>query len=279
MIEHLQIASIRRLSVHFYKHWLKIMFFAMPFLLGLSTPRDSYRQIKQDCLSRGEKMEYRVHYGFINAGEAIMKTDQAIHTVNGRQCYKVDVYGNTVGFFDMITQVRDNWGTYIDTSAIVSQTFYQSIQEGKYRKKEVIQFDQLRHNAIVNRLNKNDSSLIRKDTIATQPHMQDIVSGYYYLRTFDFSKMSEGEVFTISGFFDDTTYNVQVKFLGREKLKTKIGEFDTVILSPIMPKNSFFRGKNPIRAWISDDKKRIPLKVKAELLIGSLEIDIRAYSP
>jgi hypothetical protein len=22
-----------------------------------------------------------------------------------------------------------------------------------------------------------------------------------------------------------------------------------------MPKNSFFRGKNPIKAWISDDKK------------------------
>jgi hypothetical protein len=44
-----------------------------------------------------------------------------------------------------------------------------------------------------------------------------------------------------------------------------------------MPKNSFFRGTNPIKAWISDDKKRIPLKVKAELIIGSLEIDIRTY--
>jgi hypothetical protein len=45
-----------------------------------------------------------------------------------------------------------------------------------------------------------------------------------------------------------------------------------------MPKNTFFRGNNPIKAWISDDKFRIPLKVKAELLIGALEIDIRSYS-
>jgi hypothetical protein len=48
-------------------------------------------------------------------------------------------------------------------------------------------------------------------------------------------------------------------------------------MSPIMPKISFFRGKNPIKAWISDDKLRIPLKVKAELIIGSVEIDIRSY--
>jgi len=250
----------------------------MPFLLGLSAPQDSYRKINQDCLSKGEQIEYRVHYGFINAGEAVMKTDNAIHIVNARPCYKVDVFGNTVGFFDMITHVRDNWGTYIDTSAIVSQTFYQSIQEGKYLKKEVIQFDQLGHNAIVHRLHKNDSTLIKKDTITTLPHIQDLVSGYYYMRTFNFTNMNVDEIFTVTGFFNDTTYQVQVKFLGREKIKTKIGEFDSFVVSPIMPKNSFFRGKNPIRAWISDDRKRIPLKVKAELIIGALEIDIRSYN-
>ncbi|MDZ7607872.1 MAG: DUF3108 domain-containing protein [Cyclobacteriaceae bacterium] len=277
MIDYHQIAPVRFLSRCFFNHWQKIIFLVFPIILGLSARQDSYRKIKQDCLSRGEQIEYRVHYGFINAGEAIMKTDKAIHTVNARPCYKVDVYGNTVGFFDMITHVRDNWGTYIDTSALVSQRFYQSIQEGKYLKKEVIQFDQLGHNAIVHRLNKHDSTLIKKDTIATLPHMQDLVSGYYYMRTFDFSKMNVDEIFTVSGFFDDTTYQIQVKFLGREKIKTKIGEVNSFVVSPIMPKNSFFRGKNPIRAWISDDKNRIPLKVKAELLIGALEIDIRSY--
>ncbi len=278
MIDCKQMTTRCFLSKYFNQHWQKITFLVLPFLLGLSGPQDSYRIIKQDCLSTGERIEYKVHYGFINAGEAIMQTDKSIHTVNERPCYKVDVYGNTVGFFDMITQVRDNWGTYIDTSAIVSQTFYQSIHEGKYHKKEVIQFDQLNHNAIVHKLHKHDSTLIKKDTISTLPHIQDLVSGYYYMRTFNFSKMNVGEIFTVSGFFDDTTYQVQVKFLGREKLKTKIGELDALVLSPIMPKNSFFRGKNPIRAWLSDDKRRIPLKVKAELIIGALEIDIRSYN-
>ncbi len=259
------------------RHRQKLVLLLLPLVLGLTERHDAYRKVKHDCISTGEQIEYRVHYGFINAGEAVMKTDKKIFKLNDRYCYKIDIYGRTVGFFDMVTQVRDNWGTYLDTSAVVSHMFYQSIQEGKYLKKEVIQFDQLHQAAIVNRLHKKDSTLIKKDTIATLPNMQDIVSGYYYMRTFNFDKMKADEIFSLTGFFDDTTYNIKVKFLGREKLKTKIGEFESFVISPIMPENSFFRGKNPIRAWISDDRNRIPLKVKAELLIGSLEIDIKSY--
>jgi hypothetical protein len=247
------------------------------FFLGSGDKQARYRVVKQECLNPGERIEYRVHYGFINAGEATMEIDKGIHRINGRPCYKIDVFGRTKGFFDMITTVRDNWGTYLDTSAIVSQRFYQSIKEGKYMKKEVIEFDQINNIALVNRLDKKDSTLIKKDSISTMPNIQDLVSGYYYMRTFNYDTMKTDQIFTVSGFFDDTTYTVKVRFLGREKLNTKIGEFDAFLMSPIMPKNSFFRGQNPIKAWISDDKMRIPLKVKAELLIGSIEIDIRSY--
>ena len=255
--------------------WICII--SLPFLLGLSDKTDPYRIIDQECLIPGERIEYRVHYGFINAGEAILQIDENIHTVNQRPCYKIDVFGRTTGFFDMITTVRDNWGTYLDTSAVVSQMFYQTIKEGKYMKKEVIEFDQIKNLAVVNRLNKEDSSLIRKDSIEIPLNIQDIVSGYYYMRTFDYDTMKTNQIFTVTGFFDDTTYHVKVKFLGRDKLQTKLGVFDSFMISPIMPKNTFFRGKNPIKAWVSDDRYRIPLKVKAELLIGSLEIDIRSY--
>jgi hypothetical protein len=246
-------------------------------IMGSDGKKDPYRVLQQDCLVPGERIEYRVHYGFINAGEAVLAIDDEVHQINERACYKIDVKGRTKGLFDMVTRVRDHWGTYLDTTAIVSQRFYQSIKEGKYLKKEVIEFDQINHAAVVNRLDKKDSSLIKKDTIKTLPHMQDLVSGYYYMRTFNFDTMKLDDIFTVTGFFDDTTYHVDVKFLGRDKLKTKIGTFDTFLMSPIMPKNSFFRGKTPVKAWISDDRLRIPLKVKAELIIGSLEIDVRSY--
>jgi hypothetical protein len=254
-----------------------IIFFISIFFIGFGEKQNAFRIIEQNYLVPGERIEYRVHYGFINAGEAIMEIDKEIYEFNNRPCYKIDVFGRTKGLFDMVTTVRDNWGTYVDTAAVFSHLFYQTIKEGKYLKKEIIEFDQVNNIALVNRLDKKDSTLIKKDSIETLPNMQDLVSGYYYMRTFDYDTMETNQIFTVTGFYDDTTYHIKVKFLGREQLKTKVGTFDTFLMSPIMPKNSFFRGKNPIKAWISDDKKRIPLKVKAELLIGSIEIDIKAY--
>lgn len=267
--------GFKGLTIGNFCSWVILAF--SPYLFSFGDKNQSYRFVEQECLIPGERIEYRVHYGFINAGEAVLKIDESIHSINDRPCYKIDIFGRTKGFFDMVTSVRDNWGTYLDTSAVVSQMFYQSIKEGKYLKKEVIEFDHRRNVALVNRLDKKDSTLIKKDIIDIPPNIQDVVSGYYYMRTFDYDTMTADQIFSVTGFFDDTTYQVNVKFLGREKLKTKIGEFDAFLISPIMPENSFFRGKNPIKAWISDDKFRIPLKVKAELLIGSLEIDIRDY--
>ena len=122
--------------------WILVLL--SPYLFGFGDKDKALQYSEHDSLILGERLEYRVHYGFINAGEAVVQVDENIHEINNRPCYKVDVYGRTKGFFDMVTTVRDNWGTYLDTTAIVSQMFYQSIKEGKYRKKEVIEFDQIK---------------------------------------------------------------------------------------------------------------------------------------
>ncbi len=247
-------------------------------LSGFIQKDSTYRKISQSYIRTGEKIVYRAHYGLINAGEGIVETDSKIHYMNGRPCFKVDILGRTTGMFDLVMRVRDNWGTFIDTSAIVSQRFYQNIQEGKYLKKEIIDFDHPNKKAIAHRLNKKDGSLKKKISFPVPPNMQDMVSGYFYMRTLDYDTIKINQLIDVIGFYDDTTYTVQVKYLGRDKVKTKLGEFNAFVLSPIMPKNSFFRGKNPITAWISDDKFRIPLKVKADLIVGAVEIDIKSYN-
>ena len=44
-----------------------------------------------------------------------------------------------------------------------------------------------------------------------------------------------------------------------------------------MPKNGLFDGENSIRLWMSDDAIRIPVKVRAELFVGAVELDITSY--
>jgi len=227
---------------------------------------DSIRQIDQDAITTGEVLKYKVHYGVINAAEAVIDVAPDIHRVNNRPCYKANVSGKTIGSFDFFLRIRDTWRSYIDTAAILPQVFYRNIEEGKYRKKENITFDHYRNTALV------ESK--RTSTFKTPDNVQDIVSGVYYLRTLNLDKYKNGEQIRIKGFFDEEVFDFTVVFRGREQVETKAGKFRAFKLVPKMPDNKLFAGPDAISIYLSDDKNKIPVLVQAEMLVGSVKIDL-----
>ncbi|WP_221393128.1 DUF3108 domain-containing protein [Dyadobacter sp. NIV53] len=229
-----------------------------------------HRVVPNRSFGFGEKVEYRVHYGFINAAEAKVEVDKKITMVNNRPCYKINVYGRTVGPFDLITRVRDTWRSYIDTSAILPHAFYQSVQENKYRKEETTVFNHDRDQAVSS---KKDES----KTYNVPNNIHDIVSGYFFLRTLNFDKITEGEVIEVPTFFDGEIYKLKIRYVGKDVIKTKFGKTRVLRLNPLIPDNKLFKGEGAMRLWVSDDANKIPLKVKVELVIGSLEMDIKSY--
>lgn len=246
-------------------------------LFGFSSGNKSYRYIPNKSFTTGEVLKYRIHYGFINAAKAEMVIADKLHMMSGRPCYKVDVYGQTVGFFDLFGKVNDNWGSYIDTAAIIPHKFYRNIEEGRYRKYESVDFDHYKHNATMVLLDKHTKKPKEVKEFSVPNNVQDIVSGYYFLRTVNYDELKPGDIVSLNAFFDEEIYDFKVRFLRHEKLKTKMGKINSIVLAPIMPENELFDGENSLQVWISDDKNKIPLKIRAELFIGALEIDIESY--
>ncbi len=238
----------------------------------------TYRDVENHSFDFGEKLEYRVHYGMINAAEASMEISNQVVYRNNRPCYKVDVWGRSVGLFDLITRINDNWGTYIDTAAIIPHGFYRILEEGRYRKFEYVDFDHQKLEATTTILDKVTKEPRDKIINTIPKNVQDMVSGYYYLRTLDYSKFEPGKIISIDAFFDEEQYDFKVKYLGKETLRTKLGKFRTIVLQPLLPKNGLFTGEDAIRVWMSDDSNKIPLKVKASMFVGAVEIDIKKVS-
>jgi hypothetical protein len=233
-----------------------------------------FRKVNNESFSSGERLEFKVHLGPINAAYSTMAISDTVYQINGRPCYKISIEGNTTGFFDMFVRVRNVWGTYLDTQAILPQRFYRNIQENKYRKYEIVDFDHKNKKAIVTKLDKETKRPTETKPFDISENSQDLVSGYYFLRTLDYKNRKEGEIISIPAFFDNEKYDFNVKFVGREEVRTKIGKINALVLSPIMPSNSLFDGENSIQVWLSDDKNKIPLKVKAKMFVGSVEIDL-----
>ena len=127
-------------------------------LISISTAfhtKDSYRRVPQASFGTGEHLEYRVHYGIFNAANAVVDVSPQIQHVNGRPCYKISIVGTTLGAFSWFAKVRDEWQSWMDTSAIVSQKFYRNIQENNYRKVETTLFNHDTDDAVVTDENGN----------------------------------------------------------------------------------------------------------------------------
>jgi Protein of unknown function (DUF3108) len=232
---------------------------------------DSYRRVVNDSFGPGEVLRYRVHYGFINAGEAEVKVSNQIHKVNERPCYEVTAFGKSVGAFDWVIRIRDTWRSYIDTSALVPQRFHTNVQEGKYRKEETVHFNY--QNRVIRSEEKNDES---KEFDMPQ-NVQDILSGYCYLRTIDFNQLRLNETVPIPAFFDDKLYDFKIRYRGREEISTKFGKIRCIKIAPVMPKNEMFDGESSIRVWITDDKNRIPVKIEADMFMGAIAMDLKDF--
>ena len=217
----------------------------------------------------GETLKYKVHYGPVNAAEAEIELAPDIYRVNNRPCYKATISGKTVGSFDFFLRIRDTWRSYIDTSLILPQKYHRNIEEGKYRKKENVTFNHDEHTALVETKQTLNLKVPEK--------IQDVVSGLYFLRTLDFDRYRVGDVIRVKGYFYKKVYDMQVIYKGRESVETKAGYFKAFKLVPKMPDSDLFAGENSVSVYLSDDKNKIPVLIKANLLMGAVKVDLYHY--
>ncbi|TAE46586.1 MAG: DUF3108 domain-containing protein [Cytophagia bacterium] len=243
----------------------------------------SYRFIKNDIFGKNEHIEYGVSFGFLNAGVATVDVSPKHFLLNNRICYKIDVAGRTTGIGGGIVRVQDTWRTYLDTAAFVCHRSFRHIEEGSYRREELTDFKPLTNKGIMKFEEYGEKDPISKrkkgkKEFKIPDNVQDMVSGYYYLRTLNFDKMQIGEVVMISGMLEDKSYDLKIKYKGKDIIKTKFGKIHAHKIVPIMPDNQMFSGENSVRFWVSDDKNRVPVRVEADMFIGKIVVELKDYA-
>lgn len=256
-----------------------ILFILTGLFLSAFMPGDEvvYKDLKYDNFGRGERLDYKVSFGIFTVGSAKMVIDDKFYKVNHRDCYKVDVYGKTSGMVSWVAKVDDHWGAYVDSAALVPHISYRNIKENKYRKNEIVRFDHSANMIEAKVKNKKTGEFKEPKLYVAPEDIRDMLAGYLYMRTVDFSKMKKNDRFRVSGFFEDEFYDLDVVFKGREKVKTKAGKFKAIKLVPVMPDNELFDGDDSIFVWISDDENKVPLKIEAKMFIGSAGLELADY--
>jgi hypothetical protein len=236
------------------------------FLVGLSIGQP-LRVRSNDAFTTNEVLEYRVHYGLIDAGEARLEVASDLKQIGPRRCYQVIGTGKSLGAFDWFFKVRDHYESYIDSESMLPWLFIRKIDEGGYKKRQNVSFNHYKNTATS-----------EKKTIGTPNHVQDLISAFYYARTIDFNNAAVGDTFLIHTYLDDETFPLVIKYMGKETVKTKMGKFRCIVFKPYLLEGRVFKEKEGMTIWVSDDKNRIPVRAQADILVGSIKMDIKNYS-
>lgn len=227
---------------------------------------------QESSFKDGEWFKFRLSYsGWFKAGEATLQVNEDVY--NNKSVYHIKGEGVTTGMTKLFFGVEDNYETYVDKKTILPYRFVRKIDEGGHTKDKVIAFDQKKKKAEVFDL-KHDTK-----TIYTTPaEVHDLVSSFYYLRDhINPDDLQEGEETVLDMFFDEENFKFKLRFLGREVIKTEFGNVNTLIFRPLVQAGRVFKEKESLTLWVSADKNKIPLRIKADLAVGSLKADLEAY--
>ena len=224
-----------------------------------------------NAFSSGELLEYKLYYGFLNASYASLELRK--EELNNNIVYRATAIGKTTGLARLFFKVDDLYETFFPLDKVKPIKSIRDIYEGGYvRKAETFYDDNNKTATLINKI--TDESKI----INLENDYQDIVSTFYFLRKhLDISKLKEGDLIGVNIFFDQRNYPFKMKFLGVENLKTKFGLIECMKLNPYMEAGRVFRSNKGLELWVTNDKNRIPIKVRANLRVGTIVAELTSF--
>jgi hypothetical protein len=216
------------------------------------------------AFKEGEILTYRLHYGAINAGAAVLEVKPDLIDVSGRKVYHIVGSGFTTGSADWFFKVRDRYETYLDKDALLPWLFVRRVDEGGYKFSQDYAFNHYTKKVDVGNGEKFDVPV----------GVQDMVSAFYSARNLDLSNAKPGDIYTLDCFLDKEIWPLKIKFIGKEEVKTDLGKYRALKFRPIVQKGRVFKKEEDLNVWISDDKNHIVLRAQANILVGSIKMDI-----
>lgn len=223
---------------------------------------------EQKAYQDGEKITYRIHYGLVNAGYASIEVNDTI--INNQFINHVNGKGWTTGMLRWVFPVKDNYQSFINSKTGLPVRAIRKLKEGSYTKNVELFFNK---DSVVTVDHKKN-----KTKIVAAKNVQDMISAFYYLRNNVPEDLEINESVEIDMFFDRQKYPFKLVKLREEKLETKFGKIDCIVFRPVVKSGRVFKEKESLTLWVTADKNRIPVRVKAELAVGSLKADIYKYT-
>jgi len=204
----------------------------------------------------GEKLEYVAKYSFLTIGSMTLEIkDSLIH--KDFDCYHFCSVITSNPDLKFLFSLNDTVEVYARTHDLLPVFYRERINEGKYFNDSNLFFN---HDSLF--VLYDDS--LRIDLLVES---RDLLSFWYYLRTLN---LIVGDSIRINIHKSKENFNILCRVKDKERIKTPLGEFRTILVSPSTEGKGIFGEGGGMDIWYSDDEARYPVQIRAKMKFGSV---------
>lgn len=210
----------------------------------------------------GEKLVYDVKFGPMKVGTGSMEV-MSIDTLRGVEVFHTTfrVKGGT--FFYRVNDLLESW---FDTKTMASLRFRQDMEEGGKSREKTFEIYPDRRVYVENNKPEQPSA---KDPL-------DDANFLYFIRTVP---LVVGETYEFNRYFRPDRNPVRIKVLRKERISVPAGNFDAIVVQPIIKAKGIFSENGHAEVWLADDSTRIMLQMKSRLSFGTLNLYLKSFKP
>lgn len=207
----------------------------------------------------GEQLRYSLHWGLLNVGTALAWSEWV--NEDGRWQLALRMRTRSGAVLDTIYPVDDFIESRVDPATFLPIRFIKKINEGRNRYDEVTDFD---YPAGVARWR----SLLRgrEKELPIDETIRDIPTLLYWLRR---ERIAPGDERQIRVMADNKIYTVLPRPMALETISTSgFGRVPCIRYEPAAEFNGLFVRKGKVWLWVSDDERRVAMKIEAEVPVA-----------
>jgi hypothetical protein len=222
--------------------------------------------VRNEAFGLGEELSYNVGYKGIVAGTGTFKIAPKAVERSGASCFDINFEAQSLKSLEWIYKLRNTYRTLLDVQTLLPRYFEQHNREGGYKRDAWAEFD---HRSFKARTSEGD--------VAIEAATHDVVSAFFYIRALNLRDKKRGDLIMLKQFSDRRVFDLAVRVLGRQTISVEAGTFNCLVIEPLLVEGGLFKNDGRVLIWLSDDDRKIPVKVSSKILIGSVDVALTSY--
>jgi len=226
------------------------------------------------AFAAGERLTFRMTYAHLLAGRATIAVSPGRH--DGRPVYLLSLDVRSEGFFAWLFRYRvdDHTVATWDPATGCSYGIEKHLREGRAVRDQLVRIDPVTGATIV------EDRKIAQKAFQLGPCALDVFSAFFVARQ---RGLPAGQALTVRVFDNGRLYDLPFKHLGYERLDLPppLGpRVLTQVAEPVVPPGSgLFTQEGRLLVWVTADSRRIPVRVRSKVPVGSVSGDLESYTP